>query len=102
MAIEERNGRWYMYMGHLWDRGWTILDVTDLELAGSRVAANDATAAGLRDVGSWREAMAACEKSLLQRLYPLYPSSRKLAVHLGTSHNMIARKLRRYGIPAKR
>ncbi len=29
LAIEERNGRWYMYMGHLWHRGWTILDVTD-------------------------------------------------------------------------
>src|ERR687891_2564860 len=29
MAIREVNGRWYMYMGHLWHRGWTILDVTD-------------------------------------------------------------------------
>ncbi len=29
LAIEERSGRWYLYMGHLWDRGWTILDVTD-------------------------------------------------------------------------
>ena len=23
------NGRWYMYLGHLWHRGWTIVDVTD-------------------------------------------------------------------------
>src|SRR5262249_32965344 len=28
MAIQERQGRWYLYMGHLWDRGWTIMDVT--------------------------------------------------------------------------
>jgi hypothetical protein len=29
MAIREVAGRWYMYMGHLWHRGWTIMDVTD-------------------------------------------------------------------------
>jgi hypothetical protein len=29
MAIREVNGRWYLYMGHLWHRGWTIVDVTD-------------------------------------------------------------------------
>ena len=29
MAIKEVNGRWYLYMGHLWDHGWTIVDVTD-------------------------------------------------------------------------
>jgi len=29
MAIKEVNGRWYLYMGHLWHRGWTIADVTD-------------------------------------------------------------------------
>jgi hypothetical protein len=29
LAIQERNGRWYLYMGHLWHRGWTIMDVTD-------------------------------------------------------------------------
>src|SRR5579862_1568300 len=29
MAIKEVAGRWYMYMGHLWDYGWTVLDVTD-------------------------------------------------------------------------
>jgi hypothetical protein len=23
------NGRWYMYLGHLWHQGWTIVDVTD-------------------------------------------------------------------------
>jgi hypothetical protein len=29
LAIQERRGRWYLYMGHLWHRGWTIMDVTD-------------------------------------------------------------------------
>ncbi len=29
MAIREVNGRWYLYMGHLWHRGWSIVDVTD-------------------------------------------------------------------------
>ncbi len=29
MAIKEVNGHWYLYMGHLWHRGWTIADVTD-------------------------------------------------------------------------
>jgi hypothetical protein len=29
LAAQEINRRWYLYMGHLWHRGWTILDVTD-------------------------------------------------------------------------
>jgi hypothetical protein len=29
MAIREVKGRWYLYMGHLWHRGWSIVDVTD-------------------------------------------------------------------------
>jgi hypothetical protein len=29
MAIKQVGGRWYMYMGHLWDYGWSVLDVTD-------------------------------------------------------------------------
>lgn len=29
LAIREVAGRWYMYMGHLWHRGWSIVDVTD-------------------------------------------------------------------------
>jgi hypothetical protein len=29
MAIKQVNGRWYLYLGHLWERGWTIVDVTD-------------------------------------------------------------------------
>src|SRR2546428_13770276 len=30
LSILERNGRWYLYAGHLWHRGWTVLDVTDV------------------------------------------------------------------------
>src|SRR5207244_4333731 len=29
MAIRQVAGRWYLYMGHEWHRGWTIIDVTD-------------------------------------------------------------------------
>ena len=45
------------------------------------------------------EAVAAFERDLLARLYPSYPSSRKLAARLGASHTMIANKLRRYRLP---
>ncbi|MCA1940421.1 MAG: Fis family transcriptional regulator, partial [Caenispirillum bisanense] len=50
---------------------------------------------------TWDDAHAAFERDLLARLYPLFPSSRKLAARLSTSHTMIANKLRRYGIPEK-
>jgi len=29
MAIKKVNGRWYLYMGHLWHYGWSIVDVTE-------------------------------------------------------------------------
>jgi hypothetical protein len=29
VAIKKVNGRWYLYMGHLWHYGWSIVDVTD-------------------------------------------------------------------------
>ena len=28
MAIQEAGGRWYMYIGHFWHRGWTLMDIT--------------------------------------------------------------------------
>ena len=28
LAVQEVGGRWLMYMGHLWDYGWSIMDVT--------------------------------------------------------------------------
>jgi TyrR family helix-turn-helix protein len=77
-----------------------VLDVTDLELAGSAVGGLPDPGAG--GVGSWAQVVADFERGVLQRLYPLYPSSRKLAAHLKTSHTMIANKLRRYRIPRGR
>jgi hypothetical protein len=29
LALQEVNSRWYLYLAHLWHRGWSILDVTD-------------------------------------------------------------------------
>jgi hypothetical protein len=29
MALKKVNGRWYMYLSHLWHYGWSIVDVTD-------------------------------------------------------------------------
>ena len=29
LAIQEAAGRWYLYVAHLWHRGWSIVDVTD-------------------------------------------------------------------------
>jgi hypothetical protein len=29
MAIQVVGGRWYLYLGHLWHRQWSVLDVTD-------------------------------------------------------------------------
>jgi hypothetical protein len=29
LALHEQQGRWYLYVGHLWHRGWSVLDVTD-------------------------------------------------------------------------
>jgi hypothetical protein len=29
MSIREHQGRWYLYMGHFWQPGWSIVDVTD-------------------------------------------------------------------------
>ncbi len=47
---------------------------------------------------TWAEAVEGFERDLLRRLYPAHPSSRKLAARLGTSHTMMAKKLRRLGL----
>lgn len=83
------------------DSQW--LDAADLELAGSRVAEPLGEAAGAEaargaEPEDWEGALAAFERGLLERLYPHYPSSRKLAARLRTSHTTIANKLRKYGI----
>lgn len=78
-----------------------LLDAFDLDLARSSMGnratiAEDALSAG--DVASWDAMVEKFEQELLQRLFPLYPSSRKLAAYLKTSHTRIADKLRKYGI----
>jgi TyrR family helix-turn-helix protein len=78
-----------------------VLDREDLEIVGARMAT------GRQDLGasepeSWEEAIASFEKSLLSQLLPQYPSTRKLAGKLGSSHTMIANKLRKYGLSAPR
>jgi transcriptional regulator of aroF, aroG, tyrA and aromatic amino acid transport len=50
------------------------------------------------DVLDWQSAQARFERELLQALYPLYPSTRKLAQRLNVSHNKIAMKLKEHGI----
>lgn len=29
MGIQQVSEKWYLYLGHLWHRGWSVLDVTD-------------------------------------------------------------------------
>ncbi len=31
LALHVVGGRWYLYVGHLWHSGWSIVDVTDPE-----------------------------------------------------------------------
>jgi len=50
------------------------------------------------DMQDWSSAQQHFEKSLLLELYPMYPSTRKLAERLKVSHNKIAMKLRAYNI----
>ncbi len=74
-----------------------ILDASDFDLAeGIGAAAPVRAETGAED---WEASVAGFERALLQRLYPQYPSSRKLAARLKTSHSMIANKLRKYDIP---
>ncbi|MFT5023961.1 MAG: transcriptional regulator of aroF, aroG, tyrA and aromatic amino acid transport [Colwellia sp.] len=46
----------------------------------------------------WNSAQEKFEGDLLKTLYPLYPTTRKLAERLKVSHNKIAMKLRKYDI----
>ncbi len=73
-----------------------VVDIGDLDIAGTAVARqNDA------EVDSLEQAVDDFERTLLEKLYPRYPSSRQLANRLQTSHTAIANRLRKYGIPAK-
>ncbi|HRO11153.1 sigma 54-interacting transcriptional regulator [Amaricoccus sp.] len=73
-----------------------LLTEADLGLAAS-AAGRRGAADG--EVTTWAEALAGFERDLLARLYPSYPSSRRLAARLGASHTMIANKLRRHRLP---
>jgi TyrR family helix-turn-helix protein len=70
----------------------SIIQAEDLELA----QVTTPTQPG--EVLTLEQAVADFEKELLQRLYKEFPSSRRLAKRLGTSHSAIANRLRRYGI----
>jgi transcriptional regulator of aroF, aroG, tyrA and aromatic amino acid transport len=71
-----------------------VIDTGDLELAGAATAPMPAD----DNVTSLDETMARYEKALLLRLWPQYPSTRRLAERLGASHSAIAVRLRKYGI----
>ncbi|WP_018992127.1 sigma-54-dependent transcriptional regulator [Aromatoleum toluclasticum] len=75
----------------------SIITADDLELAQS-VRAADAPATD--GVDTLESAIADFERTLLERLYREYPSTRRLAKRLGTSHTAIAARLKRYGIGA--
>jgi transcriptional regulator of aroF, aroG, tyrA and aromatic amino acid transport len=80
-----------------------VLDAEDLEIAGARAATprfrTGRGGADLFEPESWEVAIAEFEKALLGQLFPQYPSCRKLAARLKSSHTMIANKLRKYGLP---
>lgn len=73
-----------------------IIDRSDLDLAESSIMADETEP---REVEDWEKSVALFERGLLERLYPQFPSSRKLALRLKTSHSTIANKLRKYGLP---
>jgi TyrR family helix-turn-helix protein len=72
------------------------VDIGDLDIAGTSVARQSDS-----DVDSLEQAMEEFEKTLLEKLYVSYPSTRQLASRLQTSHTAIAHRLRKYGIPNK-
>lgn len=75
-----------------------ILDTQHIPL--NSTIENHETTTMLNTFETWNEAQTNFEKNLLADLYPQYPSSRKLAERLAVSHNTIALKLRKYGIPS--
>jgi TyrR family helix-turn-helix protein len=74
----------------------SLVDIGDLDIAGTSVARQTDS-----DVDSLEQAVEAFERSLLEKLYVSYPSTRQLASRLQTSHTAIAHRLRKYGIPNK-
>lgn len=50
------------------------------------------------DIKDWSSAQAEFESKLLKQLYPMFPTTRKLAERLKVSHNKVAMKLREHDI----
>lgn len=75
-----------------------VIDCDGLELAGTELISQKADA---QEVVSLEAAVQDFEKSLLEKLYTAYPSTRQLAVRLQTSHTAIGQRLRKYGIGAR-
>lgn len=74
----------------------SLVEIGDLDIAGTAVARQSDG-----EVGSLEEAVENFERSLLEKLFVSYPSTRQLAARLQTSHTAIAHRLRKYGIPGK-
>ncbi|MNC28792.1 Transcriptional regulatory protein TyrR [compost metagenome] len=75
-----------------------VIDCDDLELAGTALSSQQAEG---QEIVSLEAAVQAFEKSLLEKLYTSYPSTRQLAVRLQTSHTAIGQRLRKYGIASR-
>jgi transcriptional regulator of aroF, aroG, tyrA and aromatic amino acid transport len=77
-----------------------FLEPADFDLEG--VASENEGARSDGGPRSLDQAMSDYEAQILKRLYPEYPSSRKLAKRLGVSHTTIAQKLKAYRIVKSR
>ena len=75
-----------------------MIDCGDLELAGTELTGHKAVS---EEVTSLEAAMQGFEKTLLERYYVAYPSTRQLASRLQTSHTAIGQRLRKYGIASR-
>lgn len=83
-----------------------IIDVEEIEQALAKFSQvstlsqnNIPTEIGaMQTIKDWASAQDNFEKQLLTQLYPLFPTTRKLAERLNVSHNKIAMKLRKYNI----
>ncbi|MBL4911300.1 MAG: sigma 54-interacting transcriptional regulator [Alteromonadaceae bacterium] len=69
-----------------------------IALSQQSLATNNVLDSPLNKVTDWSSAQAEFEINLLAQLYPLYPTTRKLAARLNVSHNKIAMKLKLYGL----
>ncbi|OUS17275.1 hypothetical protein A9Q97_01775, partial [Rhodospirillales bacterium 47_12_T64] len=75
------------------------LELQERERSDSPTAFHSSSKSEIPRIGSsYKDALEDFEKRLFTELYPLYPSSRKLAQALKVSHTTVADKLRKYGI----